>query len=80
MEIQNISNDKIIIFFLGVALILLIIFKEPEYYGMILAGLLGALGLNRYNQSKLENTIQTSIQENLNGEGSDETNNKHRTS
>lgn len=66
MEIPNISNDKIIIFFLGVALILLILNHQPEYYNLIIAGLLGVAGVNKFNQNRIESTIQTSIKENLN--------------
>ena len=66
MELPNISNDKMIIFFLGVALILLIISNQPEYYMVIVAGLLGFAGVNKYNQNRIEGTIETSIRENLN--------------
>lgn len=66
MDFPQISNDKLIIFFLGVALVLLIIYHQPEYYTMIVAGLLGVAGVNKFNQNRIENTIETTIKENLN--------------
>lgn len=74
MNFPKITNDQLIILFLGISLLLLIINNKPEYYTMILTGLLGFAGVNKFNQNRIESTIESSIEKNLNnGEDMDAT-------
>lgn len=64
--IQELTTQQIICGGLGIALILCIIFNyDPQIIIAIISGLIGFLTNSKVDQDKIQETIQTGLEENL---------------